>query len=531
MTESIFSHALSNLTNASHTPDPYCQTDVPQEILHNPDIIYNGFGSSWTESVSFPDAGSIGQQYEQVPPWPGRSDSLMGIPHIDPPGRGWVAPWTPGFGTNGALEPDLGIAEDYQRPQSRIRHEGMQSPIFKSTGGGGRLLKFVFGCNNVKPWQVPIYSNNEQVTSDPILSNRRESSPQTKKGRLQILWPANTHAKRMHVSNPHHCPLCTQTFKRRDNIKPHVRRKHRHQYSSMYTMSHSTAVQSSPASATRHSSPCDKSSPPQENEYERMPPSTNTLDAEQETQTPVMPQWDIICPEESILPQHASTDSVVLKDPDPPDGSKRRSTQHLSTKDDESQRSFACPFQKRHPYYYQKCFKLSLQRIKDVKQHIFRCHTNPEYYCARCYDVFDTATARDEHSRQRECKKLESPCLPQFEGITEDQKKQLSEKSPRAMDLEEQWLKIWGILFPDASESPPRSVYLGSCLEEIVPLLRKQWECQRPGIVSHLVEVEPQQLSCAMNYGMDLFLKSLESPESDMVGDGRSERPSISVKC
>jgi hypothetical protein len=78
-----------------------------------------------------------------------------------------------------------------------------------------------------------------------------------------------------------------------------------------------------------------------------------------------------------------------------------------------------------------------LQRIKDVKQHVYRCHSNPDYYCAVCYQIFNTATDRDI-SRQRNCPTLDHPSLGQFMGFNEGQRRKLNEKSLRTITEEEQ---------------------------------------------------------------------------------------------
>lgn len=57
----------------------------------------------------------------------------------------------------------------------------------------------------------------------------------------------------------------------------------------------------------------------------------------------------------------------------------------------------ACPFYKRDPKQHQVCGKYKLRRIKDVKQHIYRLHYNPELYCPRCRLKFECFSKRDHH--------------------------------------------------------------------------------------------------------------------------------------
>jgi hypothetical protein len=63
----------------------------------------------------------------------------------------------------------------------------------------------------------------------------------------------------------------------------------------------------------------------------------------------------------------------------------------------------SCPFYRANPLKYYKCQKYDLQRIKDVKQHIHRKHVKPDFYCARCYEVFGDAASRDSHIREGTC--------------------------------------------------------------------------------------------------------------------------------
>ncbi|KAH8742670.1 hypothetical protein F5883DRAFT_382940, partial [Diaporthe sp. PMI_573] len=128
---------------------------------------------------------------------------------------------------------------------------------------------------------------------------------------------------------------------------------------------------------------------------------------------------------------------------------------------------FACPFQKLNWPKHQACRRYELRRIKDVKQHVYRRHKQPDYYCARCYDTFKTASARDEHARSNNCDILDGYL---FEGITEAQKNILNKSSSRGLDPQEQWFEMWDIIFPD--EKRPSSAWVGGYLEESVQLLR-----------------------------------------------------------
>ena len=56
----------------------------------------------------------------------------------------------------------------------------------------------------------------------------------------------------------------------------------------------------------------------------------------------------------------------------------------------------------------------------------------------------------------------------------------------RGRPLEEQWFDMWNIIFPGAQK--PKSVYVGSRLSEIVPMLRRLWNKRRSEIISDVAQ-------------------------------------------
>lgn len=168
------------------------------------------------------------------------------------------------------------------------------------------------------------------------------------------------------------------------------------------------------------------------------------------------------------------------EDPAEPAGPKKSA--RTSGGDKEDQRPLACPFQKRFPLKHQKCLKYELHRVKDVKQHIFRCHMQPDYYCARCYVVFDSSAQRDEHTRLATC---DVQPIPAFEGISVRQRVDLRRLSNRQLSVEDQWLEIWKMLFP--AEPKPQSSYRGTQLEQMAPLLRDLWKSKRSDILTQML--------------------------------------------
>ncbi|KAK9775000.1 putative C2H2-type domain-containing protein [Seiridium cardinale] len=130
----------------------------------------------------------------------------------------------------------------------------------------------------------------------------------------------------------------------------------------------------------------------------------------------------------------------------------------------------ACPFYKRFPGKHHDCSRYVLKRGKDVKQHLKRLHTTPALYCARCYQTFHNTKDRDEHARDAKCPVLHDP---QFEGVTEDQRKKLDQSTKRSKSLEEQWHIIWDVIFPGVEH--PKSPFMGNPQTEAVSLLRDLW--------------------------------------------------------
>jgi hypothetical protein len=169
-----------------------------------------------------------------------------------------------------------------------------------------------------------------------------------------------------------------------------------------------------------------------------------------------------------------------------------------------------CPFYKRDPLKYQVCLSYQLRRIKDVKQHLHRKHSKPEFYCSRCFQVFSTASDRDVHTRPASCQMCADP---QYDGITEQQKKALTMYVNRSKRLEDQWYETFDIIFP--GEAKPESVFVGNYFEEVTPLLRALWNTRRSGIIGHFNCVDQRSISAIMNTVFDQFAESIDSTASE----------------
>lgn len=119
---------------------------------------------------------------------------------------------------------------------------------------------------------------------------------------------------------------------------------------------------------------------------------------------------------------------------------------------EEGRRYFACPFFKADPVKYNDCHRFRLTRIRDVKQHLRRCHCRP-IYCSICGETFSTEDDRDTHARLRSCQETRF----RIDGITKTQQDRLSEKLPRKTPEEAQWFAVFEIIFPDSPR--PSSAY------------------------------------------------------------------------
>lgn len=154
------------------------------------------------------------------------------------------------------------------------------------------------------------------------------------------------------------------------------------------------------------------------------------------------------------------------------DCSKRRRTSHR-------QLTFACPYTKKDPMLYRDCYRYKLSRIRDVKQHLARCHRKP-LYCPRCMGTFATEAERDDHIREFSCPSRRPITL---DGITEHQKSQLAKKSAPNASPEAQWFAVFDIVFP-GHKPRPSSPYVDSELLQDITLYQDFLTSHGPRILS-----------------------------------------------
>jgi hypothetical protein len=178
------------------------------------------------------------------------------------------------------------------------------------------------------------------------------------------------------------------------------------------------------------------------------------------------------------------------QDGDESDNEERRVRRRSATSklhDTEDSNLWACPFHKRNRQLYTSCGKIILKDVSRVKQHLRRSHQQP-IHCDRCSLTFISNTERTEHTR------MESPCSLRnqirWEGITEDQKSELSKKMSPKYTARENWYKIYGIIFP--GEAVPESPYLDLVNSEELREILAFADLERPSIVNEVLAGMPE---------------------------------------
>ncbi|ROW00781.1 hypothetical protein VMCG_06522 [Cytospora schulzeri] len=164
-----------------------------------------------------------------------------------------------------------------------------------------------------------------------------------------------------------------------------------------------------------------------------------------------------------------------------------------------SRLTLACPFSKKDPARHRRCYKYELKRVRDVKQHLRRCHRKA-VYCPVCGQTFPDEETRDVHVRQRTC-----PASPDLnvEGVTETQIQQLAVKSSSKKSEEEQWFGIFEIVFP--GHPRPKSPYVDQLFSDEIQSFRDFVTAEGPAILSEQLQ-EHQPLGEQDRHFLDRLL-------------------------
>jgi hypothetical protein len=153
--------------------------------------------------------------------------------------------------------------------------------------------------------------------------------------------------------------------------------------------------------------------------------------------------------------------------------------------------SFSCPYVKRYPHQYRKCYGHTLKDVARVKYHLFRdkVHRLP-IYCPNCSEIFTNEDLRDEHVRAATC-----PKRPQvkWEGITARQREQLNKRSTSTNTAVQNWYAVYRILFPD--DPLPSTPYIDMSLSENLRAFREHELSEGPPIWNEILRTRlPENL-------------------------------------
>ncbi|KAK4221306.1 hypothetical protein QBC38DRAFT_377349 [Podospora fimiseda] len=163
-----------------------------------------------------------------------------------------------------------------------------------------------------------------------------------------------------------------------------------------------------------------------------------------------------------------------------------RKRQNLGDPEEASSRKFlACPFWKLDPMEHKACFRMRMDKISRVKQHLTRKHL-PAFYCERCMLVLPDEQAHLAHIQIMNC----SFQSERFIGITHRQQRELSRKSNSNLSVTDQWFAIWGIVFPNTPR--PLSAYMDPDLSEDLCRFREYAELHGPQLIEE--EIRSSQI-------------------------------------
>ncbi|KAH6954191.1 hypothetical protein DER45DRAFT_569986 [Fusarium avenaceum] len=146
-----------------------------------------------------------------------------------------------------------------------------------------------------------------------------------------------------------------------------------------------------------------------------------------------------------------SQDDDERKEPGPGDSYKKRSL------DNEKIPKFACPFFKNNPGRYAEeraCCGPGWASVNRVKEHLYRRHRLPNYYCTRCFSIFRNLGDMNRHHRQEKACEVQdkSPIIDGLDQETLSRLKMRSKKpppiSPSLSAEEQKWYSMYSIIFP-----------------------------------------------------------------------------------
>ncbi|EXJ67687.1 uncharacterized protein A1O5_09033 [Cladophialophora psammophila CBS 110553] len=108
-----------------------------------------------------------------------------------------------------------------------------------------------------------------------------------------------------------------------------------------------------------------------------------------------------------------------------------------------------------HEKPYRRCRSVCLTNIPRLKQHLYRVHRRPEYYCSSCYAEFESESECGVHARARPACILRD--CPFQEKMSHEQYKAVKRRKMRR-EATSVWFGIFDILFPGAKR--PHTPYV-----------------------------------------------------------------------
>ncbi|KAI1088863.1 hypothetical protein F5B19DRAFT_403199 [Rostrohypoxylon terebratum] len=170
---------------------------------------------------------------------------------------------------------------------------------------------------------------------------------------------------------------------------------------------------------------------------------------------------------------------------------------------------FACPYAKKDPVHYRRCYGYFLGRIRDVKQHLSRCHRRP-IYCPICNETFDDEDEKDIHIRSQNCTRRQSK---KIEGISEKQKKELGHRLSSKLPEDQQWFAVWDTLF--SPHPRPKTPYRDRELSEDLCVFQDFMTARGPALLTEFLEARGVTTSSLSHEERDLATFNTE-----MLGEG-----------
>ncbi|KAI1459703.1 hypothetical protein F4805DRAFT_50488 [Annulohypoxylon moriforme] len=158
----------------------------------------------------------------------------------------------------------------------------------------------------------------------------------------------------------------------------------------------------------------------------------------------------------------------------------------------------ACPYAKKDPVRYRRCYGYFLGRVRDVKQHLDRCHRKP-ICCPICNEIFDDEDEKDTHIRAQSCTRRPSI---KIEGISEKQRKELKHRVSSKLSEDQQWFAVWDALF--SPHPRPKTPYRDRELSEDLCVFQDFMTVRGPALLAEFLETKGMMTSNLPNEERDL---------------------------